>query len=65
MKQSSLNWTIVRPSGLTDGPLTESYAIGESIQAESSQIARADVAHAIIKELDEDAFVRMAVTITN
>ena len=65
VKESSLIWTIVRPSGLTDGALTGSYAIGETIQGESSQIARADVAHAILKELDENAFVRMAVTITN
>jgi putative NADH-flavin reductase len=65
VKESSLNWTIVRPSGLTDGPLTGSYNIGEGIQAESSQISAPDVAHAIVKELDEDAFVHMAVTITN
>jgi putative NADH-flavin reductase len=65
VKKSSLNWTILRPSGLTDDALTGSYAIGENIQVESSQIARADVAHAIVKELDEDAFERMAVTITN
>ena len=65
VKKSNLNWTIVRPSGLTDGALTGNYAIGESVQGESSRIARADVAHAIVKELNEDAFVHMAVTITN
>ncbi|HET6446425.1 MAG TPA: NAD(P)H-binding protein, partial [candidate division Zixibacteria bacterium] len=65
VKRSSLNWTIVRPSGLTEGEPTGSYVIGESIQSKSSQIACADVAHAIVKELDEDAYVRMAVTITN
>jgi len=62
---SDLKWTILRPSGLTDGPMTGSYDIGKNIQAESSQISAADVAHAIVKELDENAFVRMAVTITN
>ncbi len=65
VKKSSLNWTILRPSGLTDEALTETYTIGENIVGESSQIARADVAHAVIKELDEKAFVHMAVTITN
>jgi putative NADH-flavin reductase len=63
--KSSLNWTIFRPSGLTDGALTGSYSIGENIQAKSSQIARADVAHAILKELDEETLVHMVVTITN
>jgi putative NADH-flavin reductase len=65
VKKSNLSWTIVRPSGLTDGVLTGTYAIGENIKGESSRIARADVAHAIVKELDEDAFLRMAFTITN
>jgi putative NADH-flavin reductase len=65
VKRSNLDWTILRPSGLTDGAMTGTYALGENIKGESSRIARADVAHAIIKELDEKAFVRMAVTITN
>lgn len=65
VKESDLDWTIMRPSGLTDDPLTESYAIGENIQTNTSQIARADVAHAIIKEVNENTFVHMAVTVTN
>ena len=65
VKKSNLNWTILRPSGLTDGPLTGSYDIGEGIPAESSKISAADVADALIKALDEDTFGRKAVTITN
>ncbi len=65
VKKSNLAWTILRPSGLTNGALTGNYAIGENIKGESSRIARADVAQAIMKALDEKAFVGMAVTITN
>ena len=65
VKESDLDWTIIRPSGLTDTPLTESYAIGENILAKTSRISRADVAHAIIKEVHENTFVHKAVTITN
>jgi putative NADH-flavin reductase len=65
VKESDLDWTIIRPSGLTDTPLTESYAIGENILAKTSKIARADVAHAIIKELHDNTYVHKAVTITN
>jgi putative NADH-flavin reductase len=65
VKKSELDWTIIRPSGLTNTPLTKSYNIGENIRAKTSKIARADVAHAILKELNEDAFVRKGVTITN
>lgn len=65
VKGSGLDWTILRPSGLIDGQCTGDYALGENIEAESSRIARADVAHAIIKELDENALVGTSVTITN
>jgi putative NADH-flavin reductase len=65
VKASDLDWTIIRPSGLTDTPLTESYALGENILAETSRIARADVAHAILKEINDNTFVHKAVTITN
>jgi len=65
VKESDLDWTIIRPSGLTDTPLTGSYYIGENILGKTSRIARADVAHAIIKELDDNTFVHKAATITN
>jgi uncharacterized protein YbjT (DUF2867 family) len=47
--KSGLDWTIFRPSGLSDGPLTGDYSIGERIQGETSRIARADVAHAMVR----------------
>ena len=65
VKESNLDWTIIRPSGLTDTPLTESYDLGENILAKTSQISRADVAHAIIIEVRENTFLHKAVTITN
>jgi len=65
VKESDLDWTIIRPSGLTDTPLTGSYSIGENILGKTSRIARADVAHAILKELDDNAFVHKAPTISN
>ena len=65
VRESGLDWTIIRPSGLTDTPLSESYAIGENIPSKTSRIARADVAHAIIKDIHDNAFVNKAVTITN
>jgi len=65
VKESDLEWTIVRPSGLTDSPLTGSYDVGENILATTSQIARADIADFIIKELGNRAYIHKAVTITN
>ena len=65
VKESGLDWTIIRPSGLTDTPLTKTYSIGENILAKTSKISRADVAHAILKDLLENKFLQKAVTITN
>lgn len=65
VKESGLDWTIVRPSGLTDTPRTGVYDVGENIPAKTSKIARADVADLILKELGENELIGKAVTITN
>jgi putative NADH-flavin reductase len=65
VKESGLDWTIVRPSGLTETPRTGIYDVGENILATTSKIARADVADLIIKEIEENALIGKAVTITN
>jgi len=65
VKESGVDWTIVRPSGLTDDPRSGVYEVGENILAKTSKIARADVADLIIKELGENALIGKAVTITN
>jgi len=63
--KTGLDWTILRPSGLTDTAKTEAYDVGEQITARTSRIARADVAHLIVKELGDNALIGKAVTITN
>ena len=65
VKESELDWTIVRPSGLTDTPRTGVYEVGENIPANTSKIARADVADLILKELEQNSLIGKAVTITN
>ena len=65
VKASELDWTIIRPSGLTDGPRTGEYQSGENIRAKSSTIARADVADLILKSLEDDQMIRKALTITH
>ncbi len=65
VKDSGLDWTIVRPSGLTETPRTGVYDVGENIFATTSKIARADIADLILKELEQNALIGKAVTITN
>ena len=65
VKESGLDWTIIRASGLTDEPRTGVYDVGENIPANTSKIARADVADLIIKTLAQNTRIGKAVTITN
>lgn len=64
VKESKLDYTIIRPSGLTDAPRTDAYTYGETIKAKKAKISRADVADLIIKELRKSNLVGKAVTIT-
>jgi len=60
VKGSALDWTIVRPPTLTNGPGTGRYRRGEDItnRAPVSFLSRADVAHFMLDELEKPAFVR-------
>jgi len=65
VKESGLDWTIIRPSGLVNAPRTGLYSVGENIPAKTSQISREDVADLILNDLEKRALVHKAVTITN
>ena len=60
IKQSRLDWIIVRPGSLTDGPRTGAYRHGfpagdPTIKA---QVSRADVAEFMLKQLADDTYLR-------
>jgi len=65
VKESGLDWTIIRPSGLTDTPRTGVYEFGENILAKTSKISRADVADLILNTLEQNEMIGKAITITN
>ena len=60
VKASPLDWTIVRPPKLTDGPGTGHYRSGAHIAtwAPLPLLARADVAHFILRELAHPQYIR-------
>lgn len=61
---SQLRWTIVRPTALTDGPLTEKYRVSPRFAPpDGLSISRADVAHFILDELDKGLFIGKTPTI--
>lgn len=55
LRESALDWTILRPGGLTDDPATGRVTLAE--RAERGQVTRADVAAVIAAVLDEPASV--------
>ena len=65
VKSSSLEWTIIRPSGLVNTPEVSSYEAGPDIRSKTSQISRSNVADFMLKVVESHSHIREALTITN
>lgn len=67
VRTSNLEYTIVRPSTLTNGPLTGKYRHGERIRSSSviSPISRANVAAFMLQQLVEDTYLYKAPRVMN
>ena len=59
---STLDWTIVRPPGLTDEPGT-GYAVAET-WINGTYCAREDLATMLLDQLDEDRYVRQVAAVS-
>lgn len=55
LRASGLDWTIVRPGALTDGPATGAVRIGERVPR--GEISRTDVAAVITAVLEDDSTI--------
>ena len=65
IRRSDLDWTIVQPSQLTDGPLTRQYRSGERLDLGGRPaISRADVAHHILSIVADAAAVRKTLIVS-
>lgn len=62
LRDSGLDWTIVRPPRLTDGPLIGSYrtAVGHNLRR-GLHISRADVAHLMLCMLEQPQTIGQAI----
>jgi putative NADH-flavin reductase len=57
IRQSTLDWTIVRPARLTKGPRTGNYRMKSSLEFSlQSSISRADVADCMLNQLTDRTF---------
>lgn len=65
IQNSSLNWVIVRPVILTNAPKTGRYQVLTDRRAwRCGFISRSDVADFLVKQLDDDTFLRMTPVLT-
>lgn len=65
LRATDLNYTIIRPGGLTDEAGTSRYFIGNPAQSEVKTIARADVAHFIATAIGVPSTYRQEYDIFN
>jgi putative NADH-flavin reductase len=66
VRRSKLDWVIVRPVILTDGPKTSAYrALVNPRDWTCGFISRADVADFLIKQIDGDAFLHKTPVLMN
>ncbi len=67
IRESTLDYTIVRPGALTNGPVTNAYKTGltKDLKKLSLKISRTDVADCMLRQLSGSGYIRKAVSISN
>lgn len=58
IRASGLEWTIIRPGGLTDQPATGQYRSGTDRSLKGGRIARADVADFVLRQLTSTEYLQ-------
>jgi putative NADH-flavin reductase len=59
LRTSDLDWTVVYPPTLTDGPPSGEYSSGQALDLKGMpKISRADVAHFMLSQLSEPTYSR-------
>lgn len=64
VRNSSLDWTIIRPGGLTNDPARQSYTVGIEPTIMAGMIPRANVAAFALQEIVSPRYLRQAPAIT-
>jgi putative NADH-flavin reductase len=58
IRQSELDWIIVRPARLTDGPRTGDYKVGAPLpMGPRAKISHTDVADFLLKQVSDDTYI--------
>lgn len=65
VRQSDLDWTIVRAPMLTDGPQSGRVRVGWVGKGTGPRLSRADMAAFLLKQVEDDTYLRQAPVISN
>lgn len=66
LRRSGLDWTLVYPALLTNGPRTGKYRVGERLNLHGlPKISRADVAEFVLSQLEDTRYLRKGAVISN
>lgn len=67
VRESGLEWVIVRPVGLANGHKTETYRFGENLKLKGlfPMVSRADVADFMLKQLNSNTNLNKTVLVAN
>ena len=65
VRQSGLEWTVVRVPRLTDSPQTGQIRVGMVGQGTGANLSRADMAEFMLKQIDDGRYLRQAPVISN
>ncbi|WP_296703057.1 NAD(P)-dependent oxidoreductase [Thiocapsa sp. UBA6158] len=64
IRASGLDWTIVRPGGLGDGPRTGDYRSGTDPSLMAGLVSRADVAEFVLRQLTDASYLHQCPAVT-
>ena len=65
LRESGLDWTLVYPTALTNGPRTGDYRVGEHLVMKGiAKISRADVAEFMLAQLDTDEWIHRTAVVS-
>lgn len=64
IRASGLDWTIVRPGGLGDGPRTGVYQSGTDPTLMAGLVSRADLAEFVLRQLSDSTYLHQCPAVT-
>ncbi|MGL6249032.1 MAG: NAD(P)-dependent oxidoreductase, partial [Culicoidibacterales bacterium] len=62
LRESGLDYTLARPMSLADGPRTQQYReVTEGVPTNARKIVRADVAHFLVKAIQDPSYIHKSI----